>query len=81
MASRILIVGCARESAELERRGHCLAQVADARTVPFVVRSERGSARGDLCEINVGGARRLLDSSTPARMERTQMRNAPGHVP
>jgi two-component system, NtrC family, sensor kinase len=33
MASRILIVGCAREGAELERRGHCLAHVVDARTV------------------------------------------------
>jgi len=34
MASRILIVGCAREGAELERRGHCLAHVADARALP-----------------------------------------------
>ncbi len=34
MASRILIVGCAREGAELERRGHCLAHVVDARAVP-----------------------------------------------
>ena len=31
MASRILIVGCVREGAELERRGHCLVQVPDAR--------------------------------------------------
>src|SRR2546430_2038120 len=34
MASRILIVGCAREGAELERRGHCLAHVVDARALP-----------------------------------------------
>jgi two-component system, NtrC family, sensor kinase len=34
MASRILIVGCAREGAELERRGHCLAHVPDARALP-----------------------------------------------
>ncbi|HYR19156.1 MAG TPA: ATP-binding protein [Myxococcales bacterium] len=34
MASRILIVGCAREGAELERLGHCLAHVADARALP-----------------------------------------------
>jgi signal transduction histidine kinase len=34
MASRILIVGCVREGAELERRGHCLVQVPDARALP-----------------------------------------------
>jgi len=34
MASRILIVGCAREGAELERRGLCLAHIPDARALP-----------------------------------------------
>jgi two-component system, NtrC family, sensor kinase len=34
MASRILIVGGVREGAELERRGHCLVHVPDARALP-----------------------------------------------
>ena len=34
MASRILIVGGVREGAELERRGHCLVHVPNARALP-----------------------------------------------
>jgi len=72
---RLAIGGAPRPGKDRKSNGHAAGRI------PLVVRRERGSGRRHLCEINVGGARSVPDSSTLARIARTPMRNVPGRVP